>query len=72
MHPSTFDDVQPSQAQINRMSTVRDRFTNFAKELELLLPEGPDKTYLMRKLREIGMWANVTITRLPDGSPRAE
>jgi hypothetical protein len=27
-------------------------------------------TYILRKLREVGMWANVSITRNPDGSPR--
>ena len=38
--------------------------------LERELPEGPDKTYLIRKLREVAMWAIVCVTRLPDGTPR--
>jgi hypothetical protein len=70
LHPETFNYLQPTQAQINRMQTVRDRFAKFAFELESLLPDGPDRTYIMRQLREVAMWANVTITRLPDGTPR--
>jgi hypothetical protein len=38
--------------------------------LDAFVPEGPDKTYLMRKLREVAMWANVAVTRQPDGTPR--
>ena len=38
--------------------------------IEHLVPDGPDKTYILRKLREVAMWVNVAITRNPDGSPR--
>ena len=37
---------------------------------EALIPDGPDKTYMLRKFREVAMWANIAITRNPDGSPR--
>lgn len=43
----------------------------YALIVERLLPDGPDKTYALRKLREVAMWVNVAITRNPDGSPRA-
>jgi hypothetical protein len=52
------------------MNTVRQGFTSFAKFLDDQLPDGPDKTYLMRQLRDCGMWATVTIMRQPDGAPR--
>ena len=42
----------------------------YSKILEAALPNGPDKTYILRKLRELSMWCNVSITRQPDGSPR--
>jgi hypothetical protein len=33
------------------------------------LPPEPDKTYVLRQLRDRAMWANVAITRQPDGTP---
>jgi hypothetical protein len=71
MHPSTFDYVQPTDYQIRVMALVRQASKNYAQILERELPDGPDKTYALRKLREVAMWANVCVTRQPDGSPRA-
>jgi hypothetical protein len=34
------------------------------------MPAGPDRTYAIRKVREVGMWANVAVTRDADGTPR--
>jgi hypothetical protein len=66
----TFDYLTPSGEQIDRMRRVRKAAGEFADVLSRELPDGPDKTYLIRKHREVAMWANVTITRNPDGSPR--
>lgn len=75
MHPSTFEYpfeyLAPSELNIKAMNRVREAAGEYATVLDLYLPEGPDKTYLMRKLREVAMWANVAITRNADGSPRA-
>ena len=38
--------------------------------LEAELPDGPDKTFVIRAHRSTAMWAKVAITRLPDGTPR--
>lgn len=38
---------------------------------EAEMPDGPDKTFVIRNHRSNAMWANVAITRQPDGSPRA-
>lgn len=70
LHASTFEYLKPTEAQIEQMAKVRKAFAEFAGSVDANVPEGPDKTYLMRKLRECGMWANVAITRLPDGTPR--
>lgn len=70
MHPSTFEYLKPTNQQIATMSFCRYAARDYADVLNMHLPEGPDKTYIMRKLREISMWANVAITRLPDGTPR--
>ena len=70
LHPSTFEYLKPTDAQVETMAKMRGEARNFAKAVEELVPEGPDKTYLLRKFREIAMWANIAITRQPDGSAR--
>lgn len=70
MHPSTFEYLKPTDVQIETMAKASSVVANCSKGLEELIPDGPDKTYLLRKLREVGMWTNVAITRLPDGTPR--
>ena len=71
LHPSTFEYLQPTLDQIRDMTEARWAAATYAKELERLLPEGPDKTFTMRQLREVAMWVNIAITRNPDGSPRS-
>lgn len=70
MHPDTFEYQKPTDLQQDQMKEARAAFTEVGKKLDSLLPEGPDKTYVMRKLRETAMWANVAITKNPDGSSR--
>ena len=70
LHPSTFEYLKPTDMQIAQMSFCRNAVADCAAILSSHVPDGPDKTYLLRKLREVGMWANVAITRLPDGTPR--
>ncbi len=70
IHPSTFEYLKPTDEQIEAMSKSRIACANCAIELQLVVPEGPDKTYLLRKLREVSMWANIAITRQADGTPR--
>ncbi len=70
MHPSTFNYLQPTAEQIEAMQSVRDAAAVYANALHRFVPEGPDKTYLLRKLREVAMWVNIAITRNADGSPR--
>ena len=72
LHPSTFDYLKPTDKQISVMAAVRAATHGYAQALEALLPDGPDKTYALRTLRTVNMWAMVAITRQPDGSPREE
>jgi hypothetical protein len=68
---STFELVTPKQNdQVPRMAMAREAFAELAAKLNGLLPEGPDKTHVLRVVRDAAMWANVAITRQPDGSPR--
>ena len=71
LHESTFGYLQPTDEQKETMARAREAAKDYANALDYLVPDGPDKTYLLRKLREVAMWANIAITRQPDGAPRA-
>lgn len=70
MHETTFEYLNPTDEQKAQMAIVRAAAKEFCDVLEANIPDGPDKTYVIRKHRENAMWANVAITRNPDGSPR--
>jgi hypothetical protein len=71
MHPTTYEYLLPTDDQKQRMALVRKAAKEFNDVLDVLLPDGPDKTFVIRAHRSNAMWANVAITRLPDGTPRA-
>jgi len=71
MHPSTFEYLTPTNEQMVTVVRVRKAAKEFCEVLERELPEGPDKTFVIRAHRSNAMWANVAITRLPDGTPRS-
>lgn len=70
MHPSTYEFLKPSDYQIALMAKVRAASKTYGEALEALLPDGTDKTFVIRAHRSNAMWANVAIMRLPDGTPR--
>lgn len=70
LHPSTFEYLKPTALQVSQMQTVREASAAYCAVLEAALPEGPDKTFIIRAHRANAMWANVAITRHPDGTPR--
>lgn len=70
LHRSTYEYLKPTDAQIEAMARVRAAARAYSEILEAELPEGPDKTFVLRAHRSNAMWANVAITRLPDGTPR--
>ena len=70
MHDSTFEYLKPTDAQIEAMARVRAAAKVYCDALEADLPDGPDKTFTIRNHRSNAMWANVAITRQPDGTPR--
>lgn len=72
MHASTFEYLKPTEEQIERMARVRAAAKAYCDVLEAELPEGPDKTFVIRAHRSNAMWCNVSITRLPDGTPRLD
>ncbi len=70
MHKSTFEYLKPTEKQIFSMGTAREAAYAYAKAIAVIVPDGPDKTYIFRKLREVSMWVNIAITRQADGTPR--
>jgi len=70
MHASTYEYLKPTEQQIADMSIVRSAAKVFGEVLDKMLPEGPDKEFAIRAHRQVSMWANISITRLPDGTPR--
>jgi hypothetical protein len=70
LHKETFNYLKPTDAQMLTMMEARMEASRYADFLDALLPDSPDKTYLLRKLREVAMWVNIALTRNPDGSPR--
>lgn len=70
LHESTFEYLKPTADQITAMATVRQAAAVYAKVLAENLPDGPDKTFVLRAHRSNAMWANVAITREADGTPR--
>lgn len=70
MHHSTFEYLKPTDDQINRMVRLREAAKSYCDMLEIELPDGPDKTFIIRAHRANAMWVNVAVTRHPDGTPR--
>lgn len=70
MHPSTYEYLKPTEDQIERMARVRAAAKVYGDILADELPDGPDKTFVIRSHRSNAMWCNVAITRHPDGAPR--
>jgi hypothetical protein len=70
LHPTTFQYLKPTDEQMKIMEEVRAASALYALVLDNLLPDGPDKTFILRAHRSNAMWANVAITRHPDGGPR--
>ena len=70
LHETTFAYHRPSDLQVAAMEKQRRAAAAYADVLQEVLPDGPDKTYCLRTLRTVAMWANVAIDREADGRPR--
>jgi hypothetical protein len=70
LHRSVFEYQKPNDDQLDRMAEMRSHFAAFAQYLDGALPDGPDKTCVLRQLRDCAMWSNVTLLRTADGTPR--
>jgi hypothetical protein len=71
LHASTFDYLWPTDDQTAKMARLRQAAKEYSDILDAELPDGPDKTFILRAHRANAMWVNVAVTRLPDGTPRS-
>jgi len=69
---SAFNYHEPTEKQKAAMNDARVAAAMYASVLYDMLPDGPDKTHVMRELRTVAMWVNVCITRHADGHPRQD
>lgn len=70
LHPSTFEYLKPTDGQVDVMNYLRKVTADYAAVIDQALDDGPDKTYILRRIRETAMWINVALTRMADGTPR--
>jgi len=70
LHRTTFEYLKPSDEQVKVMSLLRTAARQYSDMLEEFLPNGPDKTFILRQHRQNAMWVNVAVTRFADGAPR--
>lgn len=70
LHESTFGYLLPSSEQIIQMQEGRTAARAYSDVLERILPDGADKTFILRAHRVNAMWVNAAITREADGTPR--
>lgn len=69
-HASTYEYLKPTDEQLAKMARLRTAAKVYNDILDSELPDGPDKTFVIRAHRSNAMWVNVAVTRLPDGTPR--
>lgn len=70
MDASTYEYLKPTNDQVECMAKLREAARRYHDALDAMLPDGPDKTFAIRNHRTTAMWANIAVTRHPDGSPR--
>jgi hypothetical protein len=70
LHPTTFEYLKPTDAQLQAMEQMRACFRDIAEFLDSRLPQGRYKALVMTALEEAAMWANKSVTRDADGTPR--
>ena len=70
LHPTTFEYMKPTEQQLADMAALRKAAADYSVILMNLLPDGPDKTFILRAHRANAMWVNVAVTRQADGTPR--
>lgn len=70
LHAETFNYLKPTEQQMFQMQELREAFPRLADLIQRTLPDGADKTHVIRLLRDAAMWCNIAITREQDGSPR--
>jgi hypothetical protein len=72
LHHTTYEYLKPTEQQMRVMEALRAAAKQYSDALDALLPEGADKTFVLRAHRANAMWANVSVMRYADGRPRPD
>lgn len=70
MHPSTYEYLNPTDEQKAAMAKLREAAAVYGAALEEHMPDGPDKTFVIRAHRSNATLAQMAVTRHPDGTLR--
>ena len=61
LHSSAFEYLKPTDDQLAKMAVLREAARVYAEALDANLPDGPDKTFVLRAHRSNAMWAHVAV-----------
>lgn len=53
----------PTPNQVERYRGIREDAVDFARVLDITLPDGREKSLALTKLEEVVMWANAAVAR---------
>jgi len=71
LHHLTFANLNPTDQQRLGMEKLREAYEAVSGAVLNVVPSGPDRTYVLRQLRDCALWSSLAIMRHPDGSPRS-
>jgi hypothetical protein len=57
---------KPSENGTLRHTTLSELFSNMAKEIDTIMPDGREKSITITKLEEAKMWASAGVARNPE------
>jgi hypothetical protein len=72
MHAETFNPVTVTPAQAEKHKRLSAAAWAYLDAIEADVPEGPDRTFILRNHRTTALWAAEAVMKLPDGTPRTD
>lgn len=70
IHPSSFYSLIPTEAQAEQITAISLAAEQFANTLDAALECSMEKDRILRKVREVALWARDNVLRYVDGTPR--
>jgi len=64
--------IPQTTAHLQTFADVRNAFIEFAKQLDIMLPDGRSKSIAFTELQEAKMWASAAVAEIPSGLARGD